>query len=160
MAHWTDVGGTLGGMTTDIFSEGLQLPFLKLHERGRSTRTSSTSSAMNVRLPSRAMGDLRAQVTAVRTGERAFLQLIARYGREPRAGGDRRHHGPARRRLPARARAAIPDGVYEAESFMDDDGITVGKQIPIRVQRHVKGDEMTIDLTDVARRCAASTTPA
>ena len=29
MAHWIDIGGTLGGMTTDIYSEGLQLPILK-----------------------------------------------------------------------------------------------------------------------------------
>ena len=31
MAHWLDIGGTLGGMTTDIYSEGIQLPILKLH---------------------------------------------------------------------------------------------------------------------------------
>src|SRR5712691_3525470 len=34
MAHWLDIGGTLGGMTTDIFAEGLQIPIMKLHDRG------------------------------------------------------------------------------------------------------------------------------
>src|SRR5215469_4987570 len=34
MAHWIDIGGTLGGMTTDIFSEGLQIPILKYQDRG------------------------------------------------------------------------------------------------------------------------------
>src|SRR5688500_18875610 len=29
MAHWQDVGGTLGGVTTDIYSEGLQIPIMK-----------------------------------------------------------------------------------------------------------------------------------
>ncbi|HVO15548.1 MAG TPA: hydantoinase B/oxoprolinase family protein, partial [Alphaproteobacteria bacterium] len=29
MAHWQDIGGTLGGMTTDIYSEGLQMPIVK-----------------------------------------------------------------------------------------------------------------------------------
>ncbi len=53
----------------------------------------------------------------------------------------------------ARARTrSIPDGVYEAESFMDDDGISIGKPIPIRVSVTVKGDGMTIDLTEVARQ--------
>ena len=53
----------------------------------------------------------------------------------------------------ARSRTkTIPDGVYEAESFMDDDGVTVGKKIPIRVRVTVKGETMTIDLTDVARQ--------
>ena len=47
---------------------------------------------------------------------------------------------------------AIPDGVYEAESFMDDDAIDVARRIPIRVKVIVKGDEMTVDLTDVAKQ--------
>src|SRR3990172_9347020 len=33
MAHWLDIGGMLGGMSTDIFSEGLQIPIMKLHDR-------------------------------------------------------------------------------------------------------------------------------
>ncbi len=37
---------------------------------------------MNVRIPERAMGDLRAQITAVRTGERRFLELLDRYGKD------------------------------------------------------------------------------
>ena len=39
MAHWLDIGGTLGGVTTDIYSEGLQIPILKLQSAGASTRT-------------------------------------------------------------------------------------------------------------------------
>ncbi len=81
MAHWIDIGGTLGGMTTDIFSEGLQIPFLKLHKAGKVNQDLVDFIRMNVRMPSRAMGDLRAQVTAVKTGERRFLQLLDRYGR-------------------------------------------------------------------------------
>src|ERR1051325_632425 len=34
MAHWQDVGGQLGGVTRDIFSEGLQLPFVKSFRAG------------------------------------------------------------------------------------------------------------------------------
>ena len=33
---------------------------------------------------------------------------------------------------------------------MDDDGIDIGKRVPIRVKVIVKGDEMTVDLTEVA----------
>src|SRR5919197_2514497 len=83
MAHWIDVGGTLGGMTTDIFSEGLQVPIVKYQDRGVVNDTLVDIIRLNVRLPSRAMGDLRAQVTAVKTGERRFLQLLDRYGYEP-----------------------------------------------------------------------------
>jgi N-methylhydantoinase B len=151
MAHWLDIGGQLGGMTTDIFSEGLQIPILKYQDRGKVNQDIVDIIRMNVRIPSRALGDLRAQVTAVATGERRFLELVARYGRD--------HVAQAiaaimdRSEAAARARTqSIPDGVYEAESFMDDDGITVGRSIPIRVRVEVKGDEMTIDLTDVSRQ--------
>src|SRR6476646_5479567 len=34
MAHWPDVGGVLGGVTRDIYSEGLQIPFVKIFKRG------------------------------------------------------------------------------------------------------------------------------
>ena len=35
---------------------------------------------------------------------------------------------------------------------MDDDGIDVGKQMPIRCASIVKGDEMTVDLTEVSKQ--------
>ena len=83
MAHWLDVGGVLGGMTTDIYSEGLQIPILKYQSAGVVNQDLVDIIRMNVRIPERAMGDLRAQVTAVKTGERRFLELLERYGREP-----------------------------------------------------------------------------
>jgi N-methylhydantoinase B len=151
MAHWIDIGGTLGGMTTDIYSEGLQIPILKYQDRGKVNQDLVDIIRQNVRLPSRAAGDLRAQVTAVTTGERRFLQLIGRYGREP----VRAAIAAIMDRSEAAARArtqSIPDGVYEASSFMDDDGIAIGKPIPIRVRVEVKGEEMTIDLSEVSRQ--------
>ncbi|HTY68450.1 MAG TPA: hydantoinase B/oxoprolinase family protein [Alphaproteobacteria bacterium] len=151
MAHWLDIGGLLGGMSTDIFSEGLQIPFLKYQDRGVVNQDLVDIIRMNVRLPSRAIGDLRAQVTAVKTGERRFLQLIERYGREPVLASIAAIMDRAE--TAARSRTtSIPDGVYEAESFMDDDGVDVGKPIPIRVKVTVAGDEMTIDLSDVSRQ--------
>src|SRR5712672_3891998 len=80
MAHWLDIGGTLGGMTTDIYSEGLQIPILKYQDRGAVNADLVDIIRQNVRLPNRALGDLRAQVTAVKTGERRFLELVDRYG--------------------------------------------------------------------------------
>jgi N-methylhydantoinase B len=151
MAHWIDIGGTLGGMTTDIYSEGLQIPILKYQDRGKVNHDLVDIISQNVRLPSRAVGDLRAQVTAVKTGERRFLELIARYGRAPVMAAIAAIMNRSEAAARARTRS-IPDGVYEAESFMDDDGISVGKPIPIRVRIGVRGEEMTIDLTDVSRQ--------
>src|SRR5450755_3573434 len=151
MAHWLDIGGMLGGMSTDIYSEGLQLPILKYQDRGTVNQDLVDIIRQNVRLPSRAMGDLRAQVTAVKTGERRFLELVERYGREPVLDGIAVIMDHSDKSARARTRT-IPDGIYQAESFMDDDGIDIGKPVPIRVRVEVKGDRMVVDLTDVSRQ--------
>jgi N-methylhydantoinase B len=153
MAHWQDVGGALGGVTTDIYAEGLQVPIMKYQREGEVNEDLVSLIRMNVRIPERAMGDLRAQVTAVKTGERRFLELLERYGREQvlSAIGNLMDQSEAAAR--ARTRS-IPDGVYEAESFMDDDGVEIGKRVPIRVRVIKKRDGMTIDLTEVGRQVA------
>src|SRR5258708_10139494 len=151
MAHWLDIGGILGGMSTDIFSEGLQLPILKYQDRGVVNQTVVDIIKQNVRLPSRAMGDLRAQVTAVKTGERRFLQLLECYGHAAVLDSITAIMDHAEAMARARTRT-IPDGVYEAESYMDDDGIDIGKKVPIRVRVVVKGDEMTVDLSEVSKQ--------
>ncbi len=149
MAHWLDVGGSLGGMTRDIYSEGIQIPIVKYQDRGKINQDLVEIIRMNVRLPTRAMGDLRAQVTAVKTGERRFLELLDRYGQP--AVMNSIAEIMDRAEATARARTlTIPDGVYEAESWLDDDGVEIGKRIPIKVKVTVKGDEMTIDLSKVA----------
>ena len=151
MAHWADIGGTLDGMTKDIFSEGVQIPMLKMYRRGEINHDLADIIRMNIRLPERGMGDLNAQVAAVRLGAKRFNQLTARYGvpTVQAAIAAIMDHTEAA----ARAQVlSMPDGVYEAESFMDDDGVDAGQQIPIRVKVTVSGDEMTIDLTDVAQQ--------
>ncbi len=151
MAHWLSIGGVLGGVTTDIFSEGLQIPILKLQSAGVMNDDLIEIIKMNCQLPHQAMGDLRAQLTAVRTGERRFLELCDRYGADAVAASIERIMDT--QAIAARERtASIPDGTYEAESFMDDDALEVGKRIPIKVKVVVAGERMTIDLTDVSHQ--------
>ena len=149
MAHWQDIGGTLGGMTRDIYSEGLQMPIVKAWRRGVPNDDILRVIRMNVRIPERAMGDLRAQVAAVKTGEKRFLELVQKYGRDAVLGAIVAifDHAEAVARESVRQ---IPDGTYEAESFMDDDGVDSGKRIPMRVKVTVAADRMTIDLTGIS----------
>jgi N-methylhydantoinase B len=153
MAHWPDVGGTLSGVTTDIYSEGIQIPIMKYQKSGVVNQELIDIIRMNVRLPERAMGDLRAQITAVKTGERRFCELLERYGREEVLDAIRNIMDHSEAAARARTRT-IPDGTYEAESFMDDDGVEIGKPVPIRVKVEKKGDRMTIDLSQVSAQVA------
>jgi N-methylhydantoinase B len=149
MAHWPDVGGTLHGLTTDIYAEGLQMPIVKAYRGGEPNEDVFDIIRMNVRMPDRAMGDLRAQIAAVKAGERRFLEMIEKYGCQEVLASFAAIMDQSEAIARARVRE-IPDGVYEAESFMDDDGVSLGKRIPIRVRVEVSGDRMKVDLSEVA----------
>ena len=149
MAHWQDIGGALNIVSRDIFSEGLQVPILKIHRAGALNRDLMAVIRMNVRIPERAMGDLNAQVAAVKSGARRYLELVGRYGRDvvldAIAAIMDRSEALARERV-----RSIPDGVYLAESYMDDDAVDLGKRVPIKVKVIIAGDAMTVDLSEVA----------
>ena len=151
MAHWPDVGGTLMEGTTDIYSEGLQMPIVKIHRKGVPNEELIAIIRTNVRLPERAMGDFRAQLAAVKTGERRFSDMLRKYGRDAVLGSINaimdQSEAVARQRV-----RDMPDGIYEAESFMDDDGINVGQRVPMKVRVEVKGDRMTVDLSEVSKQ--------
>jgi N-methylhydantoinase B len=152
MAHWQDVGGMLGGQTRDIFSEGLQLPIVKIFKRGEQDRELTDIIRSNVRIPELAMGDFRAQVAAIRTGQRRANALFARYGRDAVLGSISSIYDQSERFARA-AVESIPDGIYEGDSYMDDDGIGT-EHVPIKVRVVVAGDEMTVDLSEVSRQVA------
>jgi N-methylhydantoinase B len=153
MGHWQDVGGVLGAVTRDIFSEGLQMPFVKIFKNGKQDAELTAIIRSNCRLPEFAMGDFRAQIAAIRTGERRLTQLLQRYGGETFKESVRRIFDQSEK-LARAAVEKIPDGVYEAESFMDDDGVNLGKHVPIKVRVEVRGDEMTVDLSGVSPQVA------
>ena len=153
MAHWPDVGGVLGGVTRDIFSEGLQVPFVKIFKRGIQDLELTALIRANVRAPDRAMGDFRAQIASIRTGELRLAHLLQRYGNEAFKSSVAHIYDQSERAARAAVRE-IPDGVYEAESFMDDDAVAVGRHIPVRVRVEVREDEMTIDLSGVGSQVA------
>jgi N-methylhydantoinase B len=153
MGHWQDVGGVLGAVTRDVFSEGLQMPFVKIFKAGKQDSELSEIIRSNCRLPEFAMGDFRAQIAAIRTGERRVTRLLERYGADTFKQSIKLIFDQSEK-LARAAVQEIPDGVYQAESFMDDDGVNIGKPIPIKVRVEVRNDEMTVDLSGVSPQVA------
>lgn len=147
--HWTEVGGKDPGSWTadsvDVFQEGLQLPFVRLYRRGDVDPDLAEVIAANSRLPDMTIGDLKAFAACLEVAERRFLALCRRYG----AGTVRAAMSEAHRRSEELARAAIarlPAGTYEADDFIDDDGLGSGP-IPIRVRVDVGEDGVRCDFT-------------
>ena len=152
-AHWIDVGGASTGfgssMTRDVYEEGLQIRSVKIFNKGKPNTEVLRLIEDNIRFPESSLGDLRAQIASCRTGEERLEQICRKYG------GARFLEAvqviwDQTDKVVREAVRAIPDGIYEAASFLDDDGRNFTKTIPIRVKVEVCEDELTIDFSEVA----------
>jgi len=149
MAHWQDIGGVLNGVTTDIYAEGLQIPFVKYHQAGVLNEEIKEIILMNVRRRDRAVGDLEAQLSACLVGVKHMQSMLDRFG----VSVWQQCIEQIMLQTEKEARAVVksmPDGVFEAESFMDDDAVDLDQPVPIRVKVIVRGDEMTVDLSGMS----------
>ncbi len=153
ICHHTDVGGRVAGSnasdSTEIYQEGLRIPPTRMYEAGRRNETLFRLIEANVRVPVKVLGDLRAQLAACHICEQGIAELAGHYGAD------------AVRRLMTElidyseqmTRAAIrelPDGVYDFLDHIDDDGIDVGRPIPLQVKVTKQDDHMLVDWTGTA----------
>jgi N-methylhydantoinase B len=153
-AHWADIGGRYVGSassndTTEIFQEGIQFRCVRLRRRGEPVAEIYRMIEYNTRLPDMVLGDVEAQLAGCLMGRDLFLEVVAKHGwptltRTIDAIWDETEVATRR------AVQGIPDGTYTAESFLDNDGVNTDKPIPVRVAVHVEGDEMTVDLSNIA----------
>jgi N-methylhydantoinase B len=149
-AHWADVGGKAVGSwstdSTEIFQEGIQFDNLRIMRAGEWQPEVERMLRANVRFPDQNIGDLRAQISACRLGERRLAEMAEKYGLDTVRAAIARIWEQSEERA-RRIVGEIPDGVYRASSHMDNDGVVVDEPLNIEVAVTVAGDEMTIDLT-------------
>jgi N-methylhydantoinase B len=149
VAHHIDLGGKNPGSTTanttEIFQEGLQLPPLKLVEAGRKNEAVEAIIRQNVRLPDIVVHDLECQTAVNARAADRVGALCRKYGpRTLRAAFD-----DAIARSEALMREEIeriPDGTYQFEDFMDDDGIS-DRPLRIAATVTVDGSNLHVDFT-------------
>ncbi|MBF8281489.1 MAG: 5-oxoprolinase [Anaerolineales bacterium] len=148
-AHWTEVGGKdAGSWTTDateVYQEGLQFPCVKLFEAGEPIQSLIDLIRANVRTPDMSIGDMYAQVASLRIADRRFRALCDKYGVQTvkRAIAALLDDGEAMMRQEMKK---IPNGVYEAVDYIDDDGIGNGP-FEVRVKITKTDDEFLCDFT-------------
>ncbi|MBI2202970.1 MAG: hydantoinase B/oxoprolinase family protein [Candidatus Rokubacteria bacterium] len=140
IAHHADGSGR---ETRSIWDEGLRIPPIRIVEAGRLREDVMELLLLNFRLPRERRGDFRAQFAANRIGAERLTELLRRYGRDTCLAAMQELLAYGERKIRA-ALAAVPDGVYAFEDFMDDDGAG-GPPVPIRVRIEVKGGEIALD---------------
>jgi len=145
--HWIDIGGSVP-RSTDIFMEGLQLRSIKLWSKGEPIEEVYRIIESNTRQPTELMGDIAAQLAGCLLGRDLTAELADKYG--VATFGSAVELILDQSEAVARALiASMPDGVYRAETFLDNDRAG-DEPLPIRVKVTVHGDELTVDYSDMA----------
>jgi N-methylhydantoinase B len=152
--HWVDVGGiTIGSCqspyTTDVFQEGIQFPTVKLLSGGERVAEIYRMIEHNTRFPRLVLGDVESQVAGCLMGRDMVLELADRHGAGALLAAVEMFWSKSERAM-RKAVSEIPDGVYRASAFLDDDGIHRDEPIAINVSVRIDGSDITIDLSDIA----------
>ncbi len=162
LAHHLDVGGghpgSISGRSRTAIEEGISIPPVRLLREGEIDEDVFALLRANIRAPRETGGDLRAQIAAINAGTRRVRELIDRYGWDTLSAAIETLLDYTERRAREQVRR-IPDGVYAAEGFMDDDGVG-DEPVRIAVAITVDGDRIAFDLAGSApqRPCAINAT--
>jgi len=145
-AHHADIGGaTPGSMgrADEIYQEGLRIPPVRLMIDGRVNEDVMRLISANVRIPEEREGDLTAQLGAIATGQNRLLEIVERYGFNE-ANLYASHLINYTAEMMRQEIRDLPDGVYEAEDFLDDDGYS-DEPVRIAVRIEIAGDHADVD---------------
>jgi N-methylhydantoinase B len=156
-AHHADVGGTYPGSMgpcREIYQEGLRIPPVKIMRGGKIVADVLALLLNNVRTPEEREGDLGAQIAACQTGAQRLREICDRYGttRAKQAAAALLVYSEEMMRAFLRT---IPPGHYQAEDFLDDDGVE-NKPVRIAVSIHVARIKKSAVETRLAASLSAS----
>lgn len=146
-AHWQDLGAIDAGTTmgsTSIYHEGLRFGPTRIVRKYVPIQEWFDILRRNTRMKETLIGDLNAQIAAIRTGERRLNQMLDRVGVSVFESAKQNIFRQSEK-LDREAIAKISDGVYAMEGFLDNDGVT-DLPIPVRVTVTIDGDQITVDL--------------
>jgi N-methylhydantoinase B len=150
IAHKSDIGGPVpgscSGQAKETFNEGLHLPAVRYQRAFERNTEIERIIACNSRTPVLVLGDIRGQLGSSRLGEQRLGELVRKFGKDKALTSFERLLDLARIRMKA-AIAEWNDGRYEAERFVDDDGVRLNQPVRIHVIVEKKGDEIVFDFT-------------
>ncbi len=154
LCHHLDMGGMAAGSyaatATEVFQEGLRIPPIKLIRRGALNEDVLATVRQNVRRPDMLWGDLQAQLASLAVGEANLAKLAARYGAGTLVAACARLLDSSEAAMRAMI-GRLPDGRYEFEDFLDDDGL-VDAPIRIHAAIDIRGEEMVVDLSGCGKQ--------
>lgn len=153
IAHHSDVGGrvpgSMSGDSTSIFQEGLRIPPIRIMRGGKLLQDIMDVILLNCRTSFERTGDIMAQVAANTIGAERTVDIINKYGRDVVLSGMEELLNYGERKMRAGIRA-IQNGEYSFCDYLDDDGINIGKPVPIQLKLTIRDDCIGLDFTGTA----------
>lgn len=156
--HNTDMGGavpaSLSRALTEIHQEGIRFPPMKLMREGVFDETIMRIMTTNVRKPDLNVGDIKALIGALNTGERKILAMIEKFGKDAFLEGVELlvDHAEAQARDVLRA---MPDGSWEFADYADEDSVEANP-CRLKLKLTISGDEAILDFTGSDPQLASS----
>lgn len=151
-AHHSDMGGaapgSMPGISTEIYQEGLRLPPCRVVERGVENSDILRIMTANTRTPPERLGDIRAQFAANTVGANRLLSFIDKTGDKQYGIYFNDLIVYSRQRM-RKAIKKIQDGTYSAADCLDDDGIG-NKPVRLKVSVKISDGRMNFDFTGTA----------
>jgi len=153
--HWPDIGGSVpGGFSanaTEVEQEGLRLPPVKLVKRGKMDPEIYAIICSNIRIADQRIGDIKAQIAALKVGARQLTALLERYGADTVKSAVREWRARAAQQMRAKI-TQIPDGTYRGEAWVDSDGV-VDEPLRIAVSIEKKDGDLYFDFEGSSPPC-------
>jgi N-methylhydantoinase B len=156
VGHWLDIGGNVPGnynpRATDSHQEGVRFPPVKLIRAGQMQQDILDILAANSRVPQSNWGDLNGQLNALDLGEKRLIELLDDYGDARIAAAFTQLADRAEALMRAEI-AALPDGRYSFDDFLDNDGVK-DEALRIALDLTIAGDRLTLDMSRSSPPCA------
>ena len=155
VGHYHDVGGNVPGnynpAATESFQEGVLIPPVKLYEKGKLRQDIIDIMLANSRLPGSLYGDLNGQINALDLGLNRINELLDEYGDDVVLNAMSELRRRANKLMQSYI-GELPDGVYEAVDWLDNDGI-IDKPLKLELKIHIAGNQMALDFSGSSPAC-------
>ncbi len=155
VGHYHDVGGNVPGnynpAATESFQEGVLIPPVKLYEKGKLRQDIIDIMLANSRLPGSLYGDLNGQINALELGLNRINELLDEYGDDVVLNVMSELRRRANKLMQSYI-GELPDGVYEAVDWLDNDGI-IDDPLKLVLKIRVARNQMTLDFSGSSPAC-------
>ena len=149
--HHDDVGGAVPGSmpvnATDMWTEGLVIPPVKLAERGVMNEAVMKILERNSRLSEHLRGDVDAEIGAARLGSERIVAMAERYGVDNLEAAFDAIIENCTRTIREELLPRIADGVYHWEDYIECDGVDAPKMHALRLTMTKTADKIVLDFS-------------